>query len=106
MRVYKLANPSSRKHVDLRDYQQLITTIVLQEAPNVVVVVEHDYYTIEGNFSKGQAIRVGRNIAKSPLGEFCILRPTLFVGHDESSKERRELHEQSSTKKIHGGRPR
>ena len=91
MRVYKLAAPYHRSYVDLRDFKDIIKQAVHQEVPNAKVVVKEDCYEIDRDISKGDAIRIGRTLASSELGKYCLQRATLFIGHTvEKSNQKRK----------------
>ena len=81
MRVYKLAAPYHRSYVDLRDFKDIIEQAVHKEVPNAKVVVKEDCYEIDKDISKGDAIRIGRTLASGELGQYCLQRATLFIGH-------------------------
>lgn len=81
MRVYELANTELRGSVNLINYEEIIKQIIKDIAPQVKVTVEPDRYILDREISKGQAIRIGRKIAKSRLGRYCLQRSILFVGH-------------------------
>ena len=80
MRVYSLANPDYRKNVDLREYEKYIREAVLNTNANLQVVVDKSSYAIPDTVTIGEAIKIGRAIAKSPLGQYCMERPVLFIG--------------------------
>ena len=82
MRIYRLANFQKRKEIDLRDYEDLIISIITKVLPDADVVVGIEEYTIMSDITKGQAIKIGRALAHSKLGDFCISRPILFVGEE------------------------
>lgn len=60
MRRYALASISARDEVDLRDYQSLIQKTVHEFLPTAKVVVAQDYYTVDPEPDRGNAIRIGR----------------------------------------------
>lgn len=85
MRIYKLASSYYRENVNLLDYESLIQQIIHSVVPDVTVIVRSDYYIIENDISKGDAIRIGRLLAKSDcLGKFSTQRPVLFIGTELS----------------------
>lgn len=122
MRIYELANVELRGEVSLLDYKDIIEQVIKEEAPEVKVTIEPDRYILDTDISKGQAIRIGRKIAKSDLGQYCLLRSTLFLGHSLpiSKKEAKsndsklttitrsstKKNKKISTSKLKGGRPR
>lgn len=81
MRIYELANTSLRRRVNLLDYKTIIEQVINEEAPAVEVTVKPNCYILDKDITKGQAIRIGRKIAHSKLGQYCLLRSILFVGH-------------------------
>ena len=80
MREYSLQDPEYRKTVDLRNYKTIIEDSIHQVAPAAVVTVYKDRYTITPDLSKGQLIMIGRLIAHTKLGQYCMIRPILFKG--------------------------
>lgn len=80
MRKYYLASSKYRNSVNLRDYKQVITDAVHSEMPDTKLTIHADYYTLDEQPTRGQAIRIGRKIAGSSLGKYCMIRPILFVG--------------------------
>ena len=82
MRIYRLADVQMRKEIDLRDYENLIVSIITSVVPDADVVVGVSEYTIMTDISKGQAIKIGRALAHSKLGTFSISRPILFIGQE------------------------
>ena len=82
MREYKLADSAYRKNVNLKKYKNEILDIVNKIAPHAEVEVKRDRYIIKNRISKGQAIQIGREIAKSRLGIYSMKRPILFRGED------------------------
>lgn len=80
MRIYRLANVQKRQEIDLRDYEEIIISIITEIVPDADVVVGVTDYTIMTDITKGQAIKIGRALAHSSLGTFSISRPILFVG--------------------------
>ena len=80
MREYTLHDPEYRKTVDLRDFKKIIEDSVFEVAPNAIVEVYKDRYTIIPDLSKGELIKIGRLIAHTNLGQDCMIRPILFKG--------------------------
>ena len=87
MRIYRLADTQKRKETDLQDYAELIEKIVTSIVPGAVVIVSESDYTILSDITKGQMIKIGRALAHSELGQFCISRPILFVGEEIEIEE-------------------
>ncbi len=81
MKKYTLASPDARKKVDLRNYAQIIENAVHDVAPDAVVNVYKDYYTVD-SITKGQSIKIGRKICASALGSNCITLYKLFNGKE------------------------
>ena len=91
MRVYKLAAPYHRSCVNLRDFKGIIEQAVHKEVPDAKVVVKEDCYEIDRDIFKGDAIRIGRTLASGELGQYCLQRATLFIGHTvEKSNQKRK----------------
>lgn len=81
MRVYSLANPEYRRTVNLQDFENDIRRAVKNTNSDLgVVVIEEHSYVIPDTVTTGEVIKIGRAIAKSPLGKYCLERPVLFVG--------------------------
>jgi hypothetical protein len=80
MREYQLASSVYREQIDLTKHRRLIERIVHKYVPDGEVTVNHESFLIEQDITKGQAIMIGRDLAKTELGKYCIQRPSLFVG--------------------------
>ena len=80
MRVYSLANPEYRNTVNLLDFERHIKKAVKNTNPDLEVVVDEHSYAIPDTVTTGEVIKIGRAIAKSPLGKYCLERPVLFIG--------------------------
>ena len=80
MREYSLQDPEYRKTVDLRNYKTIIEDSAHQVASDAIVTVFKDRYTITPDLTKGQLIKIGRLIAHTNLGQYCMIRPILFKG--------------------------
>lgn len=78
MRKYTLANSACRGVVDLRDYEYIIVSAVLEFAPGTTVSVTKDYYTVNEPLTQSQAVRIGRRICESDLSQHCIKLSKLF----------------------------
>ena len=85
MRIYRLANADKRKTIDLRNYSETIESIVTSIVPNATVIVNESEYIILTEISKGQVIKIGRGLAQSELGDFCMSRPILFIGEKSNN---------------------
>ena len=75
-REYKLINKSA--DVDLTKYTSLITNIIHKHAPKTEVIVESDKYTVFPKLSQTQAVTIGKELARTELGNFFHLKPVLF----------------------------
>lgn len=81
MKEYRLADTGFRKEIDLRKFEKEIKKAVHKYCPTAKVVIRSDHYDIDTDISKGDAIRIGRQLASGKLGKYCLQRATLFVGH-------------------------
>ena len=79
-RKYRLADSTNRKDVDLTKYEEQIMEAIHKERPDVKVTVNQDSYTLDRELKRGEAIRIGRALAKTELGKFCANRYVLFFG--------------------------
>ena len=79
-REYKLADSTNRKDVDLTKYEKQIIEAIHKERPDVKVTVNQDCYTLDRELKRGEAIRIGRTLAKTELGKYCANRYVLFFG--------------------------
>ena len=97
MRKYTLANGQKRALVDLRDYEDVIISAVLEFAPNAIVTVCKDYYTVDRQLTQSQAVRIGRRICESDLSQHCVKLSKLFnstlvkEGTDENRKKQKQI---------------
>lgn len=98
MRRYALASPEHKQNVDLRNYEDVIVSAVMEamkNVENVSVVVYERYYEVSPSPSRGAAIAIGRAICKSGLGKCCVQIPKLFqsvevsTGKEEKNDERK-----------------
>lgn len=93
MREYYLQDTEYRRTVDLTNYKKLIEDAVHDVSPTTKVEVFTDHYTISPDLSKGDVIKIGRNLAQTDkLGQYCIIRSLLFKGE--------QVKESSSTLKL------
>ena len=95
MRKYTLAATDSKGTVDLRDYEAIITEAVLAVIPNAQVTVEPDCYYVEPTPKPGDARKIGRQICKSTLSQFCIQIPKLFTSIEITKEVTNEQSKQS-----------
>ena len=78
MRKYSLADGSKRAIVDLRDYEDIIKAAVQEFAPETIVDVYKDYYTVNATLTQSQAVKIGRKICESDLKHHCVKLSKLF----------------------------
>ena len=78
MRKYTLSDSGSKDKVDLRGYEELITEAVLAVMPGATVTVERDCYYVTPTPKPGDARKIGRQICKSGLSQYCIQISKLF----------------------------
>lgn len=79
MRKYVFANPIYRD-VDLTKYEDLIVEKIHEVVPSAKVVVQKDGYILDEDVTRGEVIKIGRNIAASDLWSYRYPRDLLFVG--------------------------
>lgn len=81
-RTYKLANLEYRKEIDLRKYSALIIESVQKVVPNAKVTVNENDYIVHDDITSGDARKIGKILARSKLGKYCLQRPVLFESTD------------------------
>ena len=101
MRRYTLASISARDEVDLRDYQSLIQETVHEFLPMAQVMVAQDYYTVDPEPDRGNAIRIGRRLCQAALGKHCVQIPKLF--NSQKIEEETKEENKHGTEKRDGG---
>lgn len=98
MRKYYLTSPGAKQKVDLRDYEVVIVSAimdVMKDVENISVAVYEKYYEVSPSPSRGDAIAIGRMICKSGLSQYCVQIPKLFssvevlTGKEEKNEERK-----------------
>lgn len=82
MRKYTLASHEARDEVDLRCYREEIETAVHEVMPGAKVTVYQDHYTVAPSPERGDAIRIGKKVSRTVLGQYCIQVPKLFNGEE------------------------
>ena len=97
MRKYSLASRNAKDAVDLTNYSDIIAkavTEVMGDADDLVVIIESDCYIVSPTPTQGQAVRIGRQICKSALSQYCVQIPKLFssieikeVNHDQTDQQ-------------------
>lgn len=98
MRKYTLAASSSKEKVDLRDYAAVIAEAVQEVMPGATVTVEQSCYYVTPTPKPGDARKIGRQICKSDLSQYCIQIPKLFC-----SVEIQEVNNESREEQKHPG---
>ena len=104
MRRYVLASLEHRQDVDLRDYEDVIVSAVVEAMKDVVgvsVEVGRNYYSVSPSPSRGAAIAIGRAICKSGLGKCCVQIPKLFSSV-EVSTDKEEKNDERKTDSLGG----
>lgn len=104
MRRYVLASLEHRQDVDLRNYEDVIVSAVMEAMKDVVgvsVEVGKNYYSVSPSPSRGAAIAIGRAICKSGLGKCCVQIPKLFSSV-EVSTDKEEKSDERKTDSLGG----
>lgn len=99
MRRYVLASLEHRQDVDLRNYEDVIVSAVMDAMKDVVgvsVEVGKNYYSVSPSPSRGAAIAIGRAICKSGLGKCCVQIPKLFSSVEVSTDKEEKNDERKS----------
>jgi len=86
MRTYSLANPDFKNTIDLTTYKILIEYTILSIVPTAQLQVNKNEFMILSEITTGEAIKIGKALAKTELGHFCLSRPILFVGRKNIRK--------------------
>lgn len=90
MRRYYLASQDAKQNVDLRDYEDVIVTAVMdvmKDVEGVSVVVYERYYEVSPTPERKYAVAIGRKICKSGLSQHCVQIPKLFSSREVLPKE-------------------
>ena len=99
MRRYVLASLEHRQDVDLRNYEDVIVSAVMEAMKDVVdvsVEVGKNYYSVSPSPGRGAAIAIGRAICKSGLGKCCVQIPKLFSSVEVSTDKEEKNDERKS----------
>ena len=99
MRRYVLASLEHRQDVDLRNYEDVIVSAVMEAMKDVVgvsVEVGKNYYSVSPSPGRGAAIAIGRAICKSGLGKCCVQIPKLFSSVEVSTDKEKKNDERKS----------
>ena len=98
-RKYVLASEEARARVDLRDYEDLIRSVVRRVVPKAKVVVKRDYFIVD-RLTRGQSRSLGRELSKTELVKHRQMVCRLFTGSVATEEERKVLHEKRNGKKV------
>lgn len=93
MRRYYLASQDAKQNVDLRDYEDVIVSAVMdvmKGVEGVSVVVHERYYEVSPTPERKYAVAIGRKICKSGLSQHCVQIPKLFSSREVLSKEEKK----------------
>lgn len=104
MRRYVLASLEHRQDVDLRNYEDVIVSAVMDAMKDVIgvsVEVGKNYYSVSPSPSRGAAIAIGRAICKSGLGKCCVQIPKLFSSVEVFS-DKEEKNDEGKTDSVGG----
>lgn len=85
MRKYYLASQNAKQNVDLRDYEDVIVSAVMdvmKDVEGISVVVRERYYELSISPSRSQAVAIGHKICKSSLSQHCVQIPKLFSSRE------------------------
>lgn len=92
MREFYLTDLMCREDIDLKKYQsviQLAVQTVLDDLEEDDIIVEEKRFVIlDHDIQNEEAREIGRLLVSTPLGNFCINRPVLFVGRNRGKKYR------------------
>lgn len=102
MRKYTLASSDARSGVDLRVYTDVIEGAVHNIMPAASVIVEQSCYYVDPTPTQGDAVRIGRQICRSELAQYCIQIPKLFSSV-EIKPVVEEVTENGTKQKLLGG---
>lgn len=59
----------------MRTYAEIIENAVHEVMPHAAVQVEKDYYCVDPTPKQGDAVRIGRQICRSALCQYCVQIP-------------------------------
>ena len=79
MKRYRFASTQFMKETDLRDYEDIILKAAREVIPEGKVKVYKHYYTVD-RITRGQAIAMGRLLARTKLWAYHMDAPKLFIG--------------------------
>ena len=81
MKRYRFASTEAMKTADLREYKDIILEAANMVIPKRKVKVYKNYYTVE-YISRGEAIALGRILARTGLWEYHVDAPKVFIGEE------------------------
>ena len=81
MKRYRFASTTAAKEVDLRDYEDIILEAASEVIPNRKIRVGRHDFKVE-HITRGEAIALGRLLAKTELWKYHIDAPKLFIGEE------------------------
>lgn len=92
MRKYSFAATDHRNTINLTDYRDLIIETIHNICPNIEVRVEEDGYYLPEDVPRGDKIKIGRALAQTKLGTYCVNRPLLFIGKNVEEQKNNKKH--------------
>jgi hypothetical protein len=98
-RKYVLASEEARARVDLRDYEDLIRSVVGKIVPKAKVIVKRDCFIVD-RLTRGQSRSLGRELSKTELVKHRQMVCRLFAGSPATEEERKVLHEKRNGKNV------
>lgn len=84
MREFYFADAMCRNEIDLKEFEaviQLAVQTVLDDAR--IIVEEKRFIILDNGLADIEARMIGKLLAGTQLGSYCINRPILFVGKDQ-----------------------
>jgi len=81
MKRYRFASTTAAKEVDLRGYEDIILEAANEVIPNRKIKVGRHDFKVE-HITRGEAIALGRLLAKTELWKYHIDAPKLFIGEE------------------------
>lgn len=81
MKRYRFASTTAAREVDLRDYEDIILEAANEVIPNRKIKVGRRDFKVE-YITRGEAIALGRLLAKTKLWKYHIDAPKLFIGEE------------------------
>lgn len=91
IRTYAFAKKSARENVNLKNFSHIIIPIIQSVIPGVMVQVNEQSYTVYG-IKHGEAITIGRMLAKEFSNEFAVQKSVMFVSVENDTFDENELY--------------